>query len=294
VEQIVEHAIDALDTGSLYALYALGIALIFGIMRLINFAHGELIMLGGFALVLTRADSLLVALALCVVVAVVAALVMERVAFRPIRGASPATLLITSFALSFALQNLMVLLYGSLPRSADLGSFVRESWTVGAITVPKLDVLTIGIATLSAGGLALFLARTPLGVQMRASAENFRMARLLGVRANRVIAVAFAISGMLAAVASVLLVAQTGSVSPSVGLTPVLYGFIATVLGGLGSLFGAALGGLLLGVGSTVLQILLPGELSPYRDAFLFGAVFLVLVLRPQGLIVSRTRAARI
>lgn len=294
MDNLIEHIIDALDTGSLYAMYAIGIALIFGIMRLINFAHGELIMIGGYALVLLRDNGLVVALVGCVVLTLLAALLMERIAFRPVRGANPATMLVTSFALSFLLQNLAVMTQGSLPKSADLAAFLRESWSIGSLSVPKLDVLTIVVALVLVGGLATFLARTAVGLQMRAAAENFQMAQVLGVRANRVIATAFALSGLLAAASSFLFVAQTGSINPSSGLTPVLYGFIATVLGGLGSLVGAALGGLLLGVGATVLQIALPDDLTPYRDAFLFGAVFLVLVLRPQGLVVSRSQASRV
>jgi branched-chain amino acid transport system permease protein len=294
VKTFIEHAIDALDLGSLFALYAIGIALIFGIMRLINFAYGELIMIGGYTLVIVGADSLILAIVVCIVVTVVAALLMERIAFRPLRGADPTTMLITSFALSFGLQNLAVVTQGSLPKSVDLSPFFRESWSTGGVTIAKLDVVTIVSTALLVGGLAIFLNRSRLGVQMRAAAENFGMARLLGVKANRVIAAAFAFSGVLAGAASVLFVAQTGSVTATSGVTPVLYGFIATILGGLGSLPGAALGGLLLGIGATVLQNALPESLGPYRDAFLFGAVFLVLVLRPQGLIVSRSQARRV
>jgi branched-chain amino acid transport system permease protein len=294
MSQFIEHVIDALDLGSLYALYAIGIALIFGIMRLINFAHGELIVIGAYTLVWVGSQNLLLAIVVCLAATVVAALLMERVAFRPLRGADPSTMLITSFALSFGLQNLIIVTQGSLPKSVDLSPVFRQSWTVGSVTIGKLDVITILSTAALVGGLALFLSRSRLGVQMRASAENFGMARLLGVQANRVVAAAFAISGLLAGAASVLFIAQTGTVTASSGVTPVLYGFIATILGGLGSLVGAALGGLLLGVGSVVLQIALPDSLAPYRDAFLFGAVFLVLVLRPQGLVVSRSQAQRV
>jgi branched-chain amino acid transport system permease protein len=294
VAHFLENAVNALDTGSLYALYALGIALLFGVMRLINFAHGQLIMIGAYTLVLVRPHGLLLAIVACVVITAFAALLMERIAFRPVRGANPATMLVTSFAVSFALQSLAVVIEGSVPKSTNLSPVLTQSWRIGGAQIPKLDIITIGVTILLVVALALFLARTSMGVQMRAAAEDFRMARLLGVRANRVIAVAFAISGTLAAATSFMLIGQTGSVDSTTGITPVLYGFIATVLGGLGSLPGAALGGLLLGVGGTILQIELPANLSPDRDAFLFVAVFLVLVLRPQGLIVSRSQASRV
>jgi branched-chain amino acid transport system permease protein len=294
VARFVQDALNAIDTGCLYGLFALGIALTFGVMRLINFAHGQLIMIGAYTLVLVRPHGLFVAIVASLVIVTVAALLIERVAFRPVRGADPATLLVTGFAVSFALQNLAVVFEGSVPKTVDLAPFLRQTWTVGGAQIPKLDLVTIATAIVLVVGLALFLERTRLGVEMRAAAENFRMARLLGVRANLVIAVAFAISGVLAAAAAFLLVAQTGTVDPTTGVNPVIYGFIATVLGGLGSLPGAALGGFLLGVVGTVLQIKLPGALSPDRDAFLFGAVFLVLVLRPWGLVRSRSQASRV
>jgi branched-chain amino acid transport system permease protein len=291
---VIQNIIDALALGSLYALFALGVALIFGIMRLINFAHGELIMVGAYVLVLVGDVPLGVKIGGAVLVAVAVALLMERVAMRPVRNSDPTTLLITSFAVSYLLQNLAILILGSTPKSGQVSSTLSESFDIGSVSVSKLNVATVATTLALLGGLALFLNRTAMGVQMRAAAENFRMARLLGVPANRVIAMAFGISGLLAGIAAVFLVAQTGTVSPTLGLTPVLFAFMATVLGGLGSLSGAVVGGFLLGGASVALQALLPLEVREYRDAILFGAVLLVMVLRPQGLIVPRTAATRI
>jgi branched-chain amino acid transport system permease protein len=291
---LIQNVIDALALGSLYALFALGVALIFGIMRLVNFAHGELIMVGAYVLVLVGDLPLVVKVGGAVLVSVAVALLMERVAMRPVRNSDPTTLLITSFAVSYLLQNLAILILGSTPKSGQVSETLSETFQVGSVSISKLDVATVTVTLALLIGLGLFLNRTSIGVQMRAAAENFRMARLLGVPANRVIATAFAISGLLAGVAAVLLVAQTGTVSATLGLTPVIFAFMATVLGGLGSLPGAVVGGFLLGCASVALQALLPGGVSEYRDAFLFGAVLLVLVLRPQGLIVPRTAVTRI
>jgi branched-chain amino acid transport system permease protein len=291
---VIQNIIDALALGSLYALFALGVALIFGIMRLVNFAHGELIMVGAYTVVLVGDVPFVVKVAATLAVAIAAALLMERVAMRPVRDSSPATLLITSFAVSYLLQNLAITIFGSVPKSGQVSSFLSESFNIGSVSISKLDVATVVVTLALMAGLALFLARTPMGVQMRAAAENFRMARLLGVRANRVIAMAFGISGLLAGISAIFLVAQTGTVSPVVGLSPVLFAFMATVLGGLGSLYGAVIGGFLLGAASVALQALLPLGIRGYRDAFLFGAVLAVLVLRPQGLFVPRTAVARI
>jgi branched-chain amino acid transport system permease protein len=291
---VIQNIIDALALGSLYALFALGVALIFGIMRLVNFAHGELIMVAAYTLVLVGDVPFVVKIGASILVAIVIALIMERVAMRPVRDSNPTTLLITSFAVSYLLQNLAILILGSTPRSGQVSGALSKSFQIGDLSISKLNVVTIVVTLALLGGLGLFLNRTAMGVQMRAAAENFRMARLLGVPANRVIATAFGISGLLAAIAAIFLTAQTGTVSPTLGLTPVLFAFMATVLGGLGSLSGAVVGGFLLGAASVALQALLPVEISGYRDAFLFGAVLLVLVLRPQGLIVPRTAVTRI
>lgn len=224
---------------------------------------------------------ILVTVAVCVLLA----LLLEFVAFRGLRGADPATLLVTSFAVSVLLTALCEATFGSLPKASPLDDWFQLSWVFGSVYVPTLNGVTIIVTALLLIGLSLFLAKTRWGTHMRAAAEDFTTARMLGVRANRVIMLAFAVSGMLAAVAAILLVGTTGTVTPIFGLAPVLYGLIAAVVGGLSSLRGAVLGGFALGITSQLLQSFLPGDLRPFRDAFLFAAVFLLLVVRPQGLI---------
>ncbi len=263
----IQGMIDALSFGSLYALFALGIALIFGVMGLMNLAHGELIMVGAYSLVLATDVPLVLRVMLCIGLVVAVGLLMERVAFRPVRKANPSTLLVTSFAVSFLLQNLVIQVVGSVPRVTNLSTTFSESFTVGDIRIPKLNAITVVVTAVLLIGLVLFLSRSRLGVQMRAAAEDFMMARLLGVRANRVIAVAFGISGLLAATAAILLVGQTGSATPTIGSIPVLYALVATIIGGVGSLLGAVLGGYLLGAVTVALQLWLPIEWQPFRDA---------------------------
>jgi branched-chain amino acid transport system permease protein len=290
----LQHVIDAITYGSQFALYSLGIALIFGIMGLINFAHGELIMAGAYTIVLIGHPSWPVVVIATVGIAVVFALGMERIAFRPLRGANPATLLIASFALSYGLQNLAILIEGSAPKGTSVSTWLSESFQIGSVSVPKLDPVTVGVTIALLAALGLFLQRTRMGVQMRAAAEDFRMARILGVKANTVIATAFAISGLLAGIGAYLLVAQTGEISPDIGSNPVLYAFVATVLGGMGSLRGAVLGGYVFGAIFVALQSYLPLELRSYRDAFAFAAVIVTLLVRPQGLIVARSVVSRV
>ena len=292
VKLVIQHGIDAISSGSLYALLALGIALIFGVMGLINFAHGELIMAGGYAVVLIALPApAVIPIALATVI--VLALAMERIAFRPVRQASPATLLVTSFALSFLLQSIAALIWGSLPSTTNFASALNDSFLIGSIAVQKLDIVVVGTTLALLVALSLLLGRTAIGRQMRAAAEDFDMARVLGIRANTVIASAFALSGLLAGVASILLVAQTGTATPTMGVNAVLFAFIATIVGGMGSLHGAVLGGFLLGALTVGLEASLPLELRPYRDAFVFAVVLAVLVFRPQGLAPSPTRITR-
>lgn len=285
LQSLIENLISAASLGSLYAMFALGLALVFGVMGLVNFAHGEFIMAGGYALVVLAGAPLPLLIVGTLACAVFLAVATERVAFRPLRGANAPTLLVTSFAVSFLLQNLAMLIFGTVPKSTNVSSALTGDWMIGQIRIERLDLVTLATAMLLLGGLATFLRRTRVGLQMRASAENFTMARLLGVRANRVIAAAFMVSGVLAGAAAVLLVAQTGSVSPTMGVTPVLLAFVAVVIGGMGSLGGAVLGAYLLGALTVALQVALPLELRPYRDAFLYLCVFLILVFRPGGLI---------
>jgi branched-chain amino acid transport system permease protein len=291
---VIQNAIDAISLGAVYALAALGIGLIFSIMRLINFAHGELIMVGGFSLYALAGQPYLVMGLAAVLVAAILALGMERVAFRPLRKANPATLLISSFAVSYLLQHVVLMIFGSRPMGVDFLPQLGDSVELGSLRVPELQLAAIVVAILSMTGLALFFRRSRIGVEMRAAAEDFTMARLLGVRANRVIAVAFVISGVLASMVSLYLVAQTGTVSYKMGVNMVLIAFVASVIGGMGSLVGAALGGFLVGIVSVSLQAYLPVDLRPYRDAFVFLAFIAFLLWRPQGLMTRRADMERV
>ncbi len=280
----VQALVDATSIGSIYALTALGIGLIFGIMRLINFAHAEFITIAVYVVMLTIAFGFPVALFAAGLGVLILALLSERLAFRPVRGAEPSTLLITSFALSYLLQNTLVLVFGARPSGLNILPTLSQPILVGGVRLPIIHLVTIAVTILLLAATGAFLRRTRMGIEMRAAAADFQMARLLGVRANRVIAAAFGLSGILATAAAILYVAQTGVVEPRLGLHLALIGFVATVVGGMGSLPGAVLGGLAVGMVTVFLQVLLPAELRPYREAFVYLAVILVLVLRPQGL----------
>lgn len=291
---MIQHVLDATSTGSLYAVIALGIALVFGVMKLVNFAYGELLVVGGFIIYATESLPWPIVV-LCVLAGVaIVAFLMERIAFRPVREADPTTMLITSFAVSILIQNLMVWIAGRRTKGVSFGSSLAEPVSIGSASVPIVELVTIAVIVAVLAGFVFLLQRTETGIQMRAAAEDFKMTRLLGVNANRVIVAAFVGSGLLAAIASLLLITTTGAVSPYIGLTPVLVGFVATVIGGMGSLVGAAVGGFLLGVVTVLFQVALPDAVQSYRDAFVFGGVILVLLVRPNGLFAGGAAEERV
>ncbi len=289
-----QNLIDALALGSLYALIGLGITLVYTVMGMMNFAHGEFIMLAAYALFVFAGLPFGAAVGCALLSGIAIALLAERVAFRPVRNADLSAQLVTSLAVAAILQNVVTVAVDARAQSVETPAAISETTSIGAIMVPNLEFVTIGLTAIVLGGLGWLLYRTRTGLAMRAAAENFEMARLLGVRANRVIAVAFAISGALAAIVGVLIVLQSGQVSPTMGLTPVLVGFVAVVIGGFGRIVGAVLGGLLLGVISSLLGVYLPDGLAPFRDAIVFTVPVLILIFRPHGLLGGEIGRARV
>lgn len=301
---VVQTLFDALSLGSLFALAALGIALIFGVMRLVNFAHGDVIACAVFALLWPSTDAVAVVFAgnlpwfllIPFVLAVGAGLAVlsEVVVFRRFRRANPATMMVASFALGFVIRHVLLMLYSSRPKSIALLPGLSQPVELFGARLPLLQLLTIAVTLAVLGGLVAFLRRTRFGLEMRAAAENFTMARMLGVRANRVIMGAFALSGALAGAIALILGAQTGTANIMMGANVMLMAFIATVIGGMGSLAGAVLAGFLLGAVATVMQVILPPDARAFRDAFVYGAVILVLIFRPAGLLSARGARERV
>ncbi len=282
---ILQTVVNMIGLGATYALLTLGIALLFGILGLMNFAYGEIIMVGAFAMYLFKDFPWIVGVLVAVVFAVVVSVLTERLAFRPLRNADPVTLMIASFAVSLALQSVVRMTV--LPRAQGVRpqQFLTNSLSVLGTRITMLQIVTVVLCGLMLGGLAFVMQKTPLGIQLRAAAENFTVAKTLGVKGSFVIMSAFAIAGVLAAVSGVLLVARQGAISAEMGLTPLLIGVVGAVVGGMGNLRGAAIGGFLLGIGTIFLEAILPASLIAFRDAFLYIAVIAILVVRPQGLL---------
>lgn len=288
MKPVIQDLINIISLGSLYALVALGLALVFGIMRFINFAHGELIMLTGYSLYLANSLPFPLMIVIGLAAAIVFALVMERVAFRPIRRANVATQLVTSFAVAFLIENLVSVIFQARAKAVSMPIFLSEQSVISGIRINNLDIVTAAVAATLLAALTLFLRGTAIGTQMRAAAEDFEMARMMGVHANKVIATAFAISGILAGVAGIILVAQSGTLVPTMGLQPVVIGFVAIIVGGLGSLWGAAVGGFVLSFLTVILQAELPYGVRQFRDAFIFAIVVTIFFVRPGGIIAMR------
>lgn len=291
MEYFVQQFLNALAFGSEYALLALGLAVVFSIMRLLNFAHGEVISVAGYSVLLAMSlgfSAPWIAVLLPIVAAALVSLTLERVAFRPVRNAPATTGMLTAFGVSIMMQNLLQLLVSARPQAVPLLNGLSTTWYIGSYAVSSLQVLELLAAIASISALVIFLNRSNLGIAMRAASRDFATVRLMGIKANRVIALAFAISGMLAGVATVFILARRGGVSPDMGFALVLKAFVACVIGGFGSLAGAAVGGMLLGFIEVGLLVALPQEYGGLKDALTYSIVIAILVYRPEGLLGSR------
>jgi len=281
---LLQAIIDAIAVGALYALVAMGLGLVFGVMRLINFAYGEVITAGAYSLYVTRNLPLSVSVVICFAVCVAMSLLIEEIAFRPLRGASPATTLVATFAVAIALEAVWLIAFTPQGKTADLLATLNQSATHGSVHIRWLTITELAAGIVLLGGTALILARTTIGLQMRAAATDFRAARLLGVRANRVIRFAFVLAGVLAAVVSLLLTVSQPLVTPTFGLDVTILALVGAVLGGIDRSASATAGGFLIGFLISFLGDELPSSLSSFSTSFTFGVVILALLLRPAGL----------
>jgi branched-chain amino acid transport system permease protein len=256
----------------------------------VNFAYGELIMVAGYTLYLLDGSPLpwLVMALVAILAAVLASVLTERVAFRPVREKSLTAMLITSFAVSTLFQNAALLLISPRARVVPLPDLFTQNFMIGGVLIQVRDLLAVVVSLTMLAIFTLLLNRTVLGIALRAAADNFRMTRMLGVPANLVISLAFAISGLLAGVVALFWLGRTASVTPGIGLEPLIVAFVATVVGGLNSLLGAVVGGYVLALMTVGINTFLPQNLVDYRQAFTFGLVILILLFRPEGLIRAR------
>lgn len=287
-QYLFQQIVNGLALGSLYALVAIGFSMIYGIVRLINFAHGDLVMVGAFTTLGLAASGVPWPAILLVVLAVGAAagMAIETAVFRPIRGAPQVTGFIATLAVSVVIQNTALMVLSGQQRNFLFPAAMRARVDFGGASASVTDLVIIGLTVALIGALLLVVYRTRLGIAMRATAENLMAARLMGVAVDRTILAAFAIGSALAAVAGLLWGGKFGQIDPLMGLVPGLKAFVACVIGGVGSIGGAMLGGYLLGMAEVLFVGLAPQALAGYRDAFVFALLIVILLVRPSGLFV--------
>ena len=284
VDNIIEQLINGLRTGSIYALIALGYTMVYGIAKMINFAHGDIIMVGAYALYVFIAllkMPVIVAVLFTIGLCAVLGIVIERIAYKPLRKAPPLAVLITAIGVSFFLQNAALLIFKANPIPFE--SIVNvKTVKIGNISIAGITIVTLLVTLVSMIILTLFINKTKAGSAMRAVSEDKGAAQLMGINVNRTISMTFAIGSALAAVAGILFLSQYQSLKPTMGALPGIKAFIAAVLGGIGSVPGAMLGGIILGIIESISKAYISSELS---DAIVFGVMILVLLLKPSGLL---------
>mgnify|MGYP003301107991 CR=1 FL=1 len=280
--------LDGLSLGAIYALIALGYTMVYGIAKMLNFAHGDIIMVGAYLIFVTLSvtGNLVLAILLSVLLCAVTGVVGEKLAYKPLRTASPLAVLITAIGVSYFLQGTAQLIFGSKSQPITLPSL--GSINIGNFQVEWRTVVTLVVGGLLMIGLTIFVKKTRIGRAMLAVSEDKGAAQLMGVNVNRIIMITFAIGSSLAACASLFYLMQIPSVSPTLGAMPGIKAFAAAVIGGIGSIPGAMLGGVLLGLVEKICTSI--PLLSPYTTAIEFSLLIVILLVKPIGLLGVRRR----
>ncbi|WP_099204374.1 branched-chain amino acid ABC transporter permease [Scatolibacter rhodanostii] len=281
---LAEQLINGLRTGSIYALIALGYTMVYGIAKMINFAHGDIIMVGAYLLFLLGVGKLglptPVVILLAIILCAVLGMLIEKIAYKPLRNAPPLAVLITAIGVSYFLQNFVLISMGATP--IPFASMIKvPSLTLGTITVSGITLATLVVTFVCMAGLIFFVQRTKTGAAMRAVSEDRGAAELMGINVNKTISLTFAIGSGLAAVAGLLFISQYESLQPTLGALPGIKAFVAAVLGGIGSIPGAIAGGIILGIIESLTKAYISTQLS---DAISFSVLVLVLLIRPAGI----------
>lgn len=279
---ILEQLINGLRTGSIYALIALGYTMVYGIAKMINFAHGDIIMVGAYALyvaiALLHLPAIPAIIFTCVVCAVLG-VIIERIAYKPLRNAPRLAVLITAIGVSYFLQSASLIIFKATP--IPFQSIINvDSINIGGVTISGITIVTLVVTTISMIILTFFINKTKAGSAMRAVSEDMGAAQLVGINVNKTITMTFAIGSFLAAVAGILYICQYQSLKPTMGALPGIKAFVAAVLGGIGSIPGAMLGGIVLGIIESFSKAFISTELS---DAIVFSVLVIVLLVRPSG-----------
>lgn len=287
---ILGQLVNGIKLGSIYAIIAIGYSMVYGILRLINFAHGDLLTVGVYTmLVLMGVSGLpiwLVIVAGCII-SIMVGMTMERLVYRPLRGSGEETTLISSLAVSVFLQNLISMIFTPQKKAFHLPEFLTVNHSFGPVSLSTINILTMISIVVILIALTLLLKKTKIGLAMRACSDNLAASQLMGIKINNVVVVAFVIGSGLAALTGVMLAGEYKTIEPLMGFVPGLKAFCAAVLGGIGSLNGAVLGGFIIGIAEVLFAGLMPSDITSYRDAFIFFLLIVVLLVKPNGILGS-------
>ena len=287
MDYLLNQLVNGLRLGSVYAIVAIGYSMVYGILRLINFAHGDILTVGVYtilSLMLIGNLPLWLVIIIAIGVSIVVGLIVERLAYRPLRNAGEETTLISSLAVSAFLQNLITMIYSPQRKAFHLPEYLTQLHKFGPVQVSTMNIITFIAVIVILIVLSFVIKKTRIGMAMRACSDNMDAAMLMGINVNSVIVVAFAVGCGLACIAGLMLAGEYKTIDPLMGFVPGLKAFCAAVLGGIGSLGGAVAGGFILGIAEMLFAGLMPSSITPYREAFVFLLLIIVLLFKPNGL----------
>ena len=273
--------VNGLSLGGIYAMIALGYTMVYGIAKMLNFAHGDIIMVGGYTILLFLSINPIVAIIAATIFCVILGIVVEKLAYKPLRGASPLAVLITAIGVSYLLQSIAQMIFGSAPKFITIANF--GILKIGGLSIGYSTIITLLSSVIVMVALSLFVKYSKTGRAMVAVSEDKGAAQLMGINVNSIIMITFAIGSALAALASVFFLLKAPTMTPTFGSLPGIKAFTAAVIGGIGSIPGAMLGGLLLGVIECFAQAV--PAISPYTDAIEFSILIILLLVKPSGLL---------
>lgn len=278
--------VNGLSLGGIYAMIALGYTMVYGIAKMLNFAHGDIIMVGGYTILVFLTVNPILAIIASIIFCVIMGIVIEKVAYKPLRGASPLAVLITAIGISYLLQSIAQMIFGSAPKFvviAELGTL-----KIGSISIGYSTIITLLCSIVVMVALTVFVKFSKTGRAMVAVSEDKGAAQLMGINVNNIIMITFAIGSALASLASVFFLLKAPTMTPTLGALPGIKAFTAAVIGGIGSIPGAMIGGLLLGVIECFAQAV--PAVAPYTVAIEFAILIVILLVKPTGLLGKKRR----
>lgn len=289
MDAFLQNCLNGLSIGSSYALIAIGYTMVYGILRLINFAHGDIFMMAGYFMIICMTNFLLpwyVSIVIVIAMTVALGVLTEKIAYKPLRDAPRMSVMISAIGVSYLLQNLATYLFSALPKPYPTIGFLNTKITIGNLSTSLVTFITPILTILIVAGLVFVINKTKIGMAMRAVSKDFEVAKLMGIKINSIISFTFVIGCALAAIGSILYFVPRPQVYPLSGSLPGLKCFVAAVFGGIGSIPGALVGGFLIGISETFIKA---SPYSEFSDAFTFVILIVVLLFRPTGLFCEKT-----